>query len=211
MKSIAILIFLVLSQSCFSQRELKKEWFFGAEIGNNNIASFNLNERKNSIQAGLMAEYFFANKWSLSGRIKYFKTGLSYSSSSSFGQFDGAVISIPLNIKYHYNIDKNLTANLKLGFALNQEVKSEYNYFPDTSTNYSKFYGTFNPGMGVNCFISSRTAIYLDLEAYVLGNDRDQNDWFDIVPNAPNNVLLNFGIKFKLTPNKKKILGIRWF
>jgi len=42
----------------------------------------------------------------------------------------------------------------------------------------------------------------LDAEAYVLGNDRDQNDWLDVVPNSPNNVLLNFGIKFN--PNKKK-------
>jgi len=46
-----------------------------------------------------MAEYYFANSWSLFGRIKYFKTGLSFSSSSSFGQFNGAVISIPLNVK----------------------------------------------------------------------------------------------------------------
>jgi len=201
MKSTITIMLLVLYQSCFSQHDLKKKWFFGAEIGNNNIPSYNFNEKKNSIQGGLMVEYYFANSWSLFGRIKYFETGLSFSSSSSFGQFNGAVISIPLDVKKYYNITQSLRGNIKLGFALNQEVKSDYYYIPTTTTDYSKFYGTFNPGLGFDYFISKKTVIYFDVEAYVLGNDRDQNDWLDIVPNSPNNVLLNFGIKFN--PSKK--------
>jgi hypothetical protein len=49
---------------------------------------------------------------------------------------------------------------LKLGVALNQEIKSDYYYPPKQNANFSPFYGTFNPGFGLNYFISKSTAIY---------------------------------------------------
>ena len=114
---------------------------------------------------------------------------------ATIGIFDGSVISIPLNIKWEFRFQKNFSGNIKLGAAFNNELQSNYNYPTNKSINYSDAYTTFNTGFGVNYFISKRTAIYTDYEIYILGNDRSRNDWFDIVPDSPNNNLFNIGIK----------------
>lgn len=193
-----IIVLSLLSNKIISQTSEnvnpKGKWFFGAEFGLNTITSIHPNHT-NSIQGGILAEYYFAKNWSASGRIKYFKTGVSNKYDSAKGVFDGAVISVPLNIKWEYRISNNFCGNLKLGIALNQEIKSNYYYPPNESTNYSTFYGTFNPGIGFNYFISKNTAVYLSYEVYILGNDRDDADWLQIVPNSPNNNLFNIGIK----------------
>lgn len=172
----------------------KGKWFFGAEIGLNAITSVNPS-KINSIQGGFLAEYYFAKHWAVNGRIKYFDTGVINKNDSEKGVFEGAVVSVPLNIAWEYRILKNFNGNLKLGFALNQEVKSNYYYPQNEKTNYSKFYGSFNPGIGFNYFISNTTAVYMSYEIYVLGNDRDDADFLKIVPNSPNNTLFNIGIK----------------
>jgi hypothetical protein len=68
----------------------KKDWFFGAEIGNNTINSFQLGDPNKSFQGGIIAEYYTGESWSLIGRIKYFKTGVSFYSQSTHtgGWFD---------------------------------------------------------------------------------------------------------------------------
>ena len=91
-------------------------WYFGAEIGPNTITSYSFNESDKSLQGGILAEFYTGRHWSLTTRIKYFKTGLSYfnqgsgsgflSSSSSFGQFEGAVFTIPLNVKRNLEFGK---------------------------------------------------------------------------------------------------------
>lgn len=48
-------------------------------------------------------EYYTGRHWSLSARIKYFKTGVVNKVNSSIGIFNGAVISMPLNIKWELN------------------------------------------------------------------------------------------------------------
>lgn len=197
-KILFIIVLGLLSNKIISQtNEIvnpKGKWFFGAEFGLNTITSIHPNHTY-SIQGGILTEYYFAKNWSASGRLKYFKTGVSYKYDEAKGFFDGAVISIPLNIKWEYRILNNFSGNLKIGIALNQEIKSNYYYPPNQNTKYSTFYGTFNPGFGVNYFISSKTAIYMNYEVYVLGNDRDGSDWLKIVPNSPNNNLFNIGIK----------------
>jgi hypothetical protein len=35
----------------------------------------------------------------------------------------------------------------------------------------------------------------MNYKVYILGNDRDDHKWLEIVPNSPNNNLLNIGIK----------------
>jgi hypothetical protein len=208
-KILIILVLSLLSNKINSQTteiiNPKGKWFFGAEIGLNTITSIQPNNT-NSIQGGILAEYYFAKYLAISGRIKYFKTGVSNKYDSAKGLFEGEVISIPLNIKWEYNIANNLSVNIKLGIALNQEVKSNYYYPSIQSTNYSTFYGTFNPGIGFNYFISKNTAIYMNYEVFVLGNDRDDGDWLQIVPNSPNNNLLNIGIKYSFRKEKENEL-----
>jgi hypothetical protein len=197
-KILLILVLSLISNEIYSQtKEIinpKGKWFFGTEIGLNAMTSVHPS-RMTSLQGGFLTEYYFAKHWAVNGRIKYFETGLNNKNDSAYGFFEGAVISVPLNIIWEYRIFKNFSGNLKLGVALNQEVKSNYYYPPNEKTDYSKFYRTFNPGIGFNYFISKNTAVYMNYEVFVLGNDRDDADWFDIVPNSPNNNLFNIGIK----------------
>ena len=44
----------------------------------------------------------------------------------------------------------------------------------------------------------------MSYEVYVLGNDRDEADWLEIVPNSPNNNLFNIGIKHNFKKVSKK-------
>lgn len=176
---------------------LKGKWFFGAEIGLNTITSLEPNH-ENSIQGGISAEYYFAQHWSLSGRIKYFKTGVSYKNDPAY-RFYGSVISIPVNVNWEYRITRNFSGNLKLGLALNQEIKSDYYYPTNAKTNYSTLFGTFNPGVGFNYYLNKNTAIFINYEVYILGNDRDINNGdMNFVPNSTNNNLFNIGIKYNL-------------
>jgi len=201
MKNLLILtITLLFSTSIFSQTSEKAsqkgKWFFGVELGLNTITSIHP-EQPNSLQGGVLAEYYFAKQWSLNARIKYLKTGVSHQNETIRAIFEGAIVSIPLNIKWEYRITPKLNGNLKLGMALNQEVKSEYDYPEHAPTDYDTFYTCINPGLGLNYFISPNTAIYVNYEVYVLGNDRgDSNfNWIRIIPNSPENNLINVGIK----------------
>ncbi len=172
----------------------KGNWFFGAEIGVNTITSIDPNH-KNSFQGGILAEYYFAKHWSVDVRLKYFTTGVSNKYDYNKGVFVGAVLALPINIKWDYRIYKNFSGTLKAGISLNQEVKSDYYYPTGEKVNFSTFYASFNPGLGVNYFISANTAVYMNYEVYVLGSDRDDADWMQLVPNSPNNNLFNVGIK----------------
>lgn len=206
-KILILVVLSLLSNKIISQtREIVNpdgKWFFGAEIGLNTITSIHPNHT-NSIQGGILAEYYFEKHFSISGRIKYFETGVSNKYDSAKGLFQGKVISIPLNVIWKYRIINNFSGNLKLGISLNQEIESNYYYPLNEKTDYSKFYGSFNPGIGFNYFISKNTAVYMSYEVYVLGNDRDDADWLQIVPNSPNNNLFNIGIKQNFFYKSKK-------
>lgn len=121
MKRYFLLAALLGFSLCFAQRiNPKGKWYFGIEIGSNDITSDELNLFKNSVQGGLLAEYYFATHWSISGKIKYFKTGVSFynpdthsggwfdlGSDESYGTFKGQVISIPIYLKWEFRIFKN--------------------------------------------------------------------------------------------------------
>src|SRR5690554_3321601 len=68
----------------------KNTWYFGAEIGINNIHGFNVEKSRQSFQGGLLAEYYFAKQWSLSGKVKYFETGVSFYQPSTGGWIGSA-------------------------------------------------------------------------------------------------------------------------
>lgn len=213
MKAILIIIVLsLLSNKITSQtNEIvnpKGKWFFGVEMGTNKINSFSSGETKTSFQGGILTEYYFARHWSVSARIKYFETGVSFFQSSSYfysepfldlysGTFKGAVIATPFVIKWEFRIYKNLGANLKLGYALNIETKSTYsNYSSNLSTDFPKQYGSTNAGVGLNYFINNKMAVYLDIERYEGSNKGHSEGFFGKSSYKVENVLMNFGIKY---------------
>ena len=221
---LVIMLFLSLISNKIISQEIenvnpKGNWYFGAEIGSNNINSFSAGGNKNSFQAGVLSEYYFSRHWSLSGRIKYFKTGVSFykpntysggwinlGSEESFGNFDGAVISIPLDIKWEFRIYKNLAGNLKLGYAYNIETKSNYgNYSENLKTDYPKQYGGFNIGYGLNYFMNKKTALYLDVEFYSGGAKGYSDGFFGKNYYYTQNVLINLGIKYNFKKDQETI------
>lgn len=185
-------LFIIFPCLLFSQN--KNQWFVGGETGLTTIVSAN---NKNSFQAGLLAEYYFAKQQSIVGRIKYFETGVINNSETEY--FEGKIIAVPIDIKWEYRIVKNLKGNLYLGFALNQEIKSDYHYPSNENTNFSKFYGTFNSGIGFTYFFNEKMAVFTNYETYLFGNNRDsKSNTFFIISNSPNNNLFNIGIKYNL-------------
>ena len=200
------LLFILVSSKVLSQSEIinpKKNWYFGLEIGNNSVTSFSLGEQNKSLQGGIVAEYYFAKNWSISGRVKYFKTGLSFITNSSYGNFNGAVFSIPINFKWHFRIIKNLSGNLKLGAAYNYEIKSNYDFSQNMNTNNPKSFVSLNSGIGLNYFITKQIGVYIDLEQFRLGGYKGNRNVggydFNVDPfrdNYTNNNLINIGLKY---------------
>ena len=200
-------------------------WYFGMEIGSNTITSYTLGEPNKSFQGGILAEYYTGRHWSLSGRIKYFKTGLSYyipsykSNTTSqgmgpdftglfdydedFGKFDGAVMTLPLNIKWEFRIWKNFSGNLNLGVNYNFETKSEYFY--SDNENYSKYnskqYASLNAGYGFNYFISKKIGVFLNVESYS-GTAKGETKSFFSSPIFNTNRMINFGFKYNFKKEK---------
>jgi len=197
--------FLINAQSKNEIINPKGKWYFGAEIGTNTISSFSLGEPNQSFQGGVLAEYYFARHWSLSARIKYFETGVSFYDAgtngssgyifsysgreSYYGNFKGAEIAIPLNIKWEFRISENLGGSLKIGAAYTIETKSEYgSYSKDLPTNYPTRYESDNLGYGFNYFINKKMAFYLDFE-YFIGNSKGYGHYSE-------NKLTNIGTKY---------------
>ena len=213
-KIFIIIILAFVSNKMISQTNdiinLKGKWFFGVEIGRNYIASYNFNEPTKSFQGGLLAEYYFSKKWSVTGRLKYFKigqsNGVSYVNSvpdlKNYQRFDGEVLSVPLNLKWEYKISKKFTGNLKFGIALNQETVSKYYYPNGRHTNFPTFFVDYNFGFGFSYYINDNSAVYIERELKGLGKDRDDTPTF-ITPNSTDNTFLNIGIKHNFK-NKTK-------
>lgn len=197
----------------------KGKWFFGAEIGRNTITSYTLGEPNKSFQGGILAEFYTGRHWSLTGRLKYFKTGLSIfdkgytSNTTSSGMgfdftglfdrdpkltiFNGTVLTIPVNIKWEFRVWKNLAANLNLGINYNFETKNESFY--SNEKDYEKYdlkqFWSFNSGFGLNYFIQSQAAVFINVESYN-GTQRAKNDRLFSPPLFNTNLLLNFGYKY---------------
>lgn len=194
MVKINCLVILVLSISTglFAQEKdslvnPKGKVYFGIEVGNNIIGSFEFNEPKTSFQGGLSAEYYFARHWSVSGRLKYYKIGASFSDDGSFidfagkttynaGRFRGEAIAIPLDVKWEFRLYKNFAGFLKLGYALSIETKSEYSdYSPAITENFSNYNHNLFTGYGLNYFINDKDAVFFSVEYFVGGNKGNQS------------------------------------
>jgi|GEM_PF-1200593 len=201
-----LIIFIFIASKVLAQSPIinpKNCWYFGFEIGNNTITSYDLGEQNKSFQGGILSEYYFAKHWSISGRLKYFKTGLSFISSSAYGQFDGAVISVPMNCKWEFKIIKNLSANLKFGVAYNYEIQRNYTFSQNITTDYPKSFASLNSGIGVNYFVSKEIGVFVAFEQFRLGGYKGKKNVggydFNIDPflaNYTNNNLINIGVKY---------------
>jgi len=210
-KLLVVILVSLLSNTIISQTNdiinPKGKWFFGTEIGLNTITSYTLGESKRSIQGGVLVEYYFAKHWSLYGRLKYFKTGLSFdegpsgggffSSPRYSGIFNGMVLTIPVNVKWEFRIYKNLSGNLKLGYSYNMETKSEYvNYTSNLRTDYPKHYGAVNPGLGITYFVNKKMGIYIDFENYFGPKRGRAPALLSYGTKHLNNLLFNVGVKY---------------
>lgn len=188
----------------------KGKWYFGAEIGQNLITSYSFGENEKSLQAGILSEYYFARHWSLSGRVKYYETGVSFfkpsthtggwfdlGSDESFGSFSGAVISIPLDIKWEFRVYKNLAGSFKLGYVHNFETKNSYGpYSEGADTNFPKQFSGINAGYGLNYFIDKRYAVYLDIEAFGGGSKGHSEGFLYDSYHYTENSLISLGCKY---------------
>ncbi|MDC9721528.1 MAG: porin family protein [Urechidicola sp.] len=208
-KVLPLILFTFSTIGIFSQEnniiDLNKKWLFGVELGLNTITSYNYNESKKSFQGGFIAEYYFAKKWSVTARLKYFKIGEShgiiyneYNSTvdlTYYRRFNGEAISLPLNIKWEYRIFQNFRGNLKIGLAFNQETVSEYYYLPDERTDYPTFFIDYNFGIGFSYYFNPQIAVYSEFEYKGLGKDRNDSPTF-IAPNSTDNNFINIGVKY---------------
>ena len=197
----------------------KDKWYFGAEIGSNNIGSYSLGESNKSFQGGILAEYYFARHWSVAGRIKYYQTGVSFykpnthssswfdlGSDEYFGKFDGSVITLPIALKWEFRVYKNFAASLKLGTAFNYEVKSNYGaYSEGADTDYSRSYASLNAGYGVNYFINKNFAAYIDVEGFLGQSKGSYNGFMGTMYYNTENTLINFGVKYTFDKVKEHI------
>ena len=221
MKKFIITFLFLITTILYAQKtniNPKGNWFFGAEIGKNRIVTPS-SDRNNTIQGGILAEYYFARHWSLSSKIKYFDTGVSIdipeklSSSGSFanffvssgtppyyGTFNGSVVSVPIFVKWEFRLFKNLGASFKIGYAYNFETKSEYvDYSTSLKANYPKIGEGINSGFGINYFINKNMAIYYEIESYN-GASKGKTP---LNTNTTQNSLSSFGIKYCFKKNDK--------
>jgi hypothetical protein len=215
MKHIILLLTFFIIQINYSQKQEiinpKEKWFFGLEIGSNAITSYNLGEDNLSFQGGVLAEYYFAKNWSLSGRIKYFETGVSFykpnthtggwldlGSQEYYGKFNGNQIVFPLNIKWKFRIYQNFSGNFKLGYANTIETKSEYREYSRNlnSSDFPTKYGSFNSGYGFNYFLNNKIAFYIDFEIFIGSSKGYTSGLFGNSHYYNTNKLVNFGVKY---------------
>jgi Outer membrane protein beta-barrel domain len=218
MKTIILIVFipfLICAQEITKPEIInpKGNWYFGAEIGLNTITSFNLGEHNQSFQGGVLAEYYTGRHWSLTGKIKYFETGVSsgkdptpgfFGSSGYARVFNGKVISVPIDVKWQFEIKNNYRGYFKMGLAYNHETKSEYSFTDNLIPNYAKNFGSFNVGFGVDYLISNRMIVFTDVESYELGGYKGHGDGFVFPENYyTTNLLFNFGIKYNFKTKKQ--------
>jgi opacity protein-like surface antigen len=196
MKKLFLLLltpFLINAQTKKEVIKPKGNWFFGVEVGNNTIISYEFNESKNSLQTGVLAEYSFNNFFSVSGRVKYFKTGVSFKSiNRPKGHFDGSVICIPINANVNFNFNTKFYPTLKLGLAWNRETESNYTF----TNSYSKTFISINLGAGLNYNLNKKVVIYSTIEGYFFGGYKGNSQSFLFSKNYfTENIVINLGVK----------------
>lgn len=203
MKRIYLFI-LLIPFFCFSQQ--KNQFFFGAEVGLNTITSYNLGEDNKSFQGGFVAEYYFISHLSLSAKLKYFDTGVSFERSGTGGTFfntgsralifKGSVLSLPITLNWNYKCLSKLMATFKSGFAYNFETRSQYELAKNLDTNAPKSFVSLTGGFGLQYIANKKTIIFIDFDTNLLGGFKGTDNGFLFSKSYyTNNNLLSIGIK----------------
>ena len=189
MKKLSIFFILIFSISDSQQEKVnpKGKYFFGIDLGlAKSVGSGNNMETHQNFAPGINAEYYFTKNLSVLAEIKYYKTNLAYSFSSSSSSggwwtfdlsgsgdpyralfFDGEMFSIPLFVKYQFAIYRNFRMNFGLGPNFSFETKSNYiipeNPNADTSM-FKKSYVNFTFREGLLYFLDEKSAIQISME-----------------------------------------------
>ncbi len=223
-----LILFSIFISNTFSQvnhSNLNDKWFFGAEIGYNRINSFELNDNKNSLQGGILAEYYIFKNWSVLAKVKFVKTGVSFfhpehtNGSGWFssqipeysGTFHGETITIPIYVKWNFILYKKLKSNLKIGVSYNIETNNSYsNYSSNLDTsNYETEYFGGNISVGLEYYLNNSSSIYLDFELQ-RGTSKGETFDYNLLSDNHNyiteeNMLFSVGYKFNLQSKQKLI------
>jgi len=219
-KTTFVILFLTATIGFSQSREIinpKGKFYFGAEIGKNEITSFTKGEPKNSVQIGLFSEYYFARHWSVAAQVSYHKTGVSFykpnthsgswfdlGSPESSGTFNGAVISMPVTLKWEFRIHKNLAGSLKTAVSYNHETKSQYQNYYGSPSDYSKNYGALHFGYGFNYFINKNMAVFYDFDMIIGPPKGESEGFFGKNYYTANNDIGSLGVKYNFKETKKR-------
>ena len=214
MKSLTICIFF--STFAFCQSHVfnpNKKLFAGAEIG---LASIYDLQLKPSFQGGIMLEYFLHKKWSISAKVKYFKTGFDAQSSNGkyLGSYTANVICIPISVNYEFGLFKNLKGTIGLGASTNFETQSNLIGSENLTVKDSKNYITINSMFGFNYYTKKKVVIFTTIQVFNAVDDKanylekKQNSGFSPLFSDPseysnkrfgiNTITTNIGVKFQL-------------
>lgn len=183
----------------------KNKLFLGAEIGLNRFITDNY-KKDNSFQGGVSLEYYFSRNFSLSIKYKSYKTGAyfdrnAYPSNERYsGLYLGKIIVIPIFAKGHFDIYNKFRGNVKIGLGYNKETDSQYlNYTTNLDTSrYKDQYISVNFGTGLNYFINSKSAIYLDFD-FNYGNNKGST--LEEASSYNQNIIFSLGYKYSFPFN----------
>jgi hypothetical protein len=208
------LLLMLITLNLFSQTANKI--FIGAETGININQSDYVNDTQNiSMQIGILGEYLINKNISIMGKLKYFKSTVTFNysritGSTWFGNkyqfsdadYNGEILSIPLTLNYTFKIYNKLSGSVRIGPSFNYKLSSIYNYPAEVNIDYSKTFIGLNSGFNLNYDIG-KSIIFFGFEPYY-GAKRGSTSGkgFSEVMHTQNyrmeNILLNIGIKCKL-------------
>ncbi len=149
-----------------------KNWFYGFELG------FSDGQPKNVV-GGMFVEYYFAENWSISAAVKYYKTevdfyksgsdGFLFNTPSYHGNFKGTLLSFPVKVKWEFKVFKNLKGHLSLGPSYSHEIQTTYTGYSENidPEEYVTRYLDPTGSSGLTYFFNKKTAVFIVHESFV--------------------------------------------
>lgn len=207
------ILFFVIN---YAQKIKDSKFLVGIESGiNSNVSDYINDDKKTSLQFGVLAEYQLTKSFSVMSKIKYYESQVNFAyskiiGSGTFGNqyqfytsnYDGKIISVPFTINYNFRIYDKLSGSLRIGSTLNFETSSKYEYPIEVKKDYSSFFIGLSGGADIN-YHTQKIIYFVGFEPY-FGAERgtttgkDFNNQTQTHNYRMENYLLNLGVKFKL-------------
>jgi opacity protein-like surface antigen len=201
MKKLLCTVVLVLGVSTSSSAQNKGDVEMGGAIGYNysTVSSGYLSaESSSGFNAGISADYYFSDTWSIKGKLIYDQKGWDNGFfEDDFGSYSADYslnyLTIPVMANWHFGHKNNWYLNFGpyIGFLINAEESAKNtdvtNYF--NATDFGLAYG-----VGVKIPVSTKLKIYLEYDA--------QGGFLDVFKNNDSNRVLgsrgafNVGLNF---------------